>query len=149
VGATGLQAVTYMVENMHLPPPLVSDSAPVGSGWRTVSFVSSILTLCCLICVAVSSRTIGRPTWWLGPSSNPAPVFFILLPAALVVIPLVATFRQSPQMPLISAVCALSLMATAIPDITSTPAIALTVVVIGFAGLLQSIALVVVTRHYR
>jgi hypothetical protein len=40
-------------------------------------------------------------------------------------------------------------MATAIPDITATPAIALAVVIIGFAGLLQSIALVVVTRHYR
>jgi len=149
VGAIGQQAVTYMVENMHLPPPVVPDSASDGSGWRTVSVITSILTLCCLICVAVSSRTIGRPIWWLGPSSNPAPALFILLPAALVVIPLVAAFRQSPQLPVISAVCAVSLMATAIPDITATPAIALAVVIIGFAGLLQSIALVVVTRHYR
>ena len=149
MGAIGLQAVTYMVENMDFSPPSVPHSAPYGSGWRTVSFISWVLTLCCLICVAVSSRTIGRPIWWLGPSSNPSLAIFMLLPAALVVIPLVATFRQSPQMPIVNAVCAVSLIATAIPDITATPAIALAVGVIGFAALLQSIALVVATRHYR
>jgi hypothetical protein len=40
-------------------------------------------------------------------------------------------------------------MATAIPDINASPALAIAVIVIGLAALIESIALVLVTRHYR
>jgi hypothetical protein len=46
-------------------------------------------------------------------------------------------------------VCSVGVIAIGLVDISSTPAIALAVVVIGIAALMESIAVVMVMRHYR
>jgi hypothetical protein len=40
-------------------------------------------------------------------------------------------------------------MLTALPDLSHSPGVAVAILVVGFAALLQSIALLLVTRQYR
>jgi hypothetical protein len=139
------------VKNVELTPPTVSKTrrAIPSSGWRTVSFVSWIAVLAALIAIAISSRTIGRPVWWLGTRFHPAPAVFMLIPLSLVVTPLVATWRAPDIMVRVSLICSLLLAATAIPDVADSPATALGVIVVALASFLSSIAQVLVARKYR
>mgnify|MGYP007082951763 CR=1 FL=1 len=118
-------------------------------GWRTVSTITWAGVFGALLAVAISSRTIGRPIWWLGPSSAPASPFFITIPLVIVLAPLVATLRSPRLMTTASWVCSLALIATGIAELASNPAVSLAVVVIGVAALMESIAVVVVMRQYR
>ena len=129
-------------------PPEPIEVLP-SDGWRTVSTITWAGVFGALLAVAISSRTIGRPIWWLGPSSTPASPFLITIPLAIVLLPLVATLRYSRHMTTVSWVCSLALIATGIAELTSNPAISLAVVVIGIAALMESIAVVVVMRQYR
>ena len=129
-------------------PPEPIEVLP-SDGWRTVSTITWAGVFGALLAVAISSRTIGRPIWWLGPSSAPASPFFITIPLAIVLLPLVATLRYPRHMTTASWVCSLALVATGIAELTSNPAISLAVVVIGIAALMESIAVVVVMRQYR
>lgn len=139
------------VKNVELTPPTVQITPPAipSTGWRTVSFISWIAVLAALVAVAISSRTIGRPVWWLGSRFQPAPAIFMLVPLSLVVTPLVATWRAPDIMIRTSIVCSLLLAATAIPDVVHSPATALGVMVVALAGFLSSIAQVLVARKYR
>jgi hypothetical protein len=127
-------------ETLHVPPT---------TGWRTVSFISWIAVLAALIAVAISSRTIGRPVWWLGSRFHPAPAIFMLVPLSVIVTPLVATWRAPEIMVRTSIICSLLLGATAIPDVSDSPATALGIVVVALASFLSSIAQVLVARKYR
>lgn len=129
-------------------PPKPIEVIP-SDGWRSVSTITWAGVLGALLAVAISSRTIGRPIWWLGPSSTPASPFFITIPLAIVLLPLVATLRYPHRMTTTSWVCSLALIATGIAELASNPAISLAVVVIGIAALMESIAVVVVMRQYR
>lgn len=139
------------MKNVELTPPTVqkSRSAIPSSGWRTASFISWIAVLAALVAVAISSRTIGRPVWWLGSRFHPAPAVFMLVPLSLVVTPLVATWRAPEIMIRTSITCSLLLAATALPDVASSPATALGVIVVTLASFLASIAQVLVVRKYR
>lgn len=139
------------VKYVELTPPTVHKTPQVipSSGWRTVSFISWIAVLAALVAVAISSRTIGRPVWWLGSRFQPAPAVFMLIPLSLVVTPLVATWRAPDIMVRTSIVCSLLLAATALPDVASSPATALGVIVVALASFLSSIAQVLVARKYR
>ena len=129
-------------------PPEPIEVLP-SDGWRTVSTITWAGVFGALLAVAISSRTIGRPIWWLGPSSTPASPFLITIPLAIVLLPLVATLRYPRHMTNVSWVCSLALIATGIAELASNPAISLAVVVIGIAALMESIAVVVVMRQYR
>lgn len=139
------------VKNVEFTPPTVHTTRPSipSSGWRTVSFISWIAVLAAVVAVAISSRTIGRPVWWLGSRFHPAPAVFMLVPLSLVVTPLVATWRAPEIMIRTSIVCSLLLAATALPDVASSPATALGVFVVALASFLASIAQVLVARKYR
>ena len=143
-------ASTYVYgDPMEFDPPKAHTQPLPGSGWQTVSAITWIAVLSSLIAVTISSRTIGRPVWWIGPTVDPAPAYFMLIPIACVIVPLVATIRLPKRMAVSGVVCSVLLMATAIPDIDASPALAIAVFVIGTAALAESIALVLVTRHYR
>jgi len=129
-------------------PPTQVEVLP-SDGWRTVSTITWAGVFAALLAVAISSRTIGRPIWWLGPSSAPASPFFITIPLAIVLVPLVATLRAPRHMTTASWICSLALIATGIVELASNPAISIAVVVIGVAALMESIAVVVVMRQYR
>lgn len=129
-------------------PPEPIEVIP-SDGWRTISTITWAGVFGALLAVAISSRTIGRPIWWLGPPSSPASPIFITIPLSLVLLPLVATLRYPRRMTTTSWVCSLALIATGIAELTSNPAISIAVVVIGVAALMESIAVVVVMRQYR
>lgn len=129
-------------------PPTPIEVLP-SDGWRTVSTITWAGVFGALLAVAISSRTIGRPIWWLGPSSAPASPLFITIPLAIILVPLVATLRYPRHMTTASWVCSLALIATGIAELASNPAISTAVVVIGVAALMESIAVVVVMRQYR
>jgi hypothetical protein len=139
------------VKNVEFAPPNVQETPQVAptNGWRTVSFISWIAVLAALIAVAISSRTIGRPVWWLGSRFHPAPAIFMLVPLSVIVTPLVATWRAPEIMVRTSVICSLLLAGTAIPDIATSPATALGVFVVALASFLSSIAQVMVARKYR
>ena len=136
------------MKHVELTPPTVQETlrVPPKTGWRTVSFISWIAVLAALIAVAISSRTIGRPVWWLGSRFHPAPAIFMLVPLSVIVTPLGATWR-APE--ITSIICSLLLGATAIPDVSDSPATALGIVVVALASFLSSIAQVLVARKYR
>ena len=136
---------------MDFPAPNIHDTedAGISDGWRTVSLITWIGVFGALLSVAVSSRTIGRPIWWLGPAGNPAPLIFLVLPIALTVSPIVATVWRPHQVVRTGLVCSLLLLATAIPDFGDSPAIAWAVSVIAIAAIVETIALLLVSRHYR
>ena len=136
---------------MEFPAPDVRDmkAGEISDGWRTVSLITWIGVFGALLSVAVSSRTIGRPIWWLGPAGNPAPLVFLVLPIVLTVTPIIATVWRPHQMVRVGLVCSLILLATAIPDFGGSPAIAWAVSVIAIAAIVETIALLLVSRHYR
>ena len=129
-------------------PPAPIEVLP-SDGWRTVSTITWAGVFGALLAVAISSRTIGRPIWWLGPSSAPASPLFITIPLAIILVPLVATLRYPRHMTTASWISSLALIATGIAELASNPAISVAVVVIGVAALMESIAVVVVMRQYR
>jgi hypothetical protein len=114
-----------------------------------VSFLTWIGVLGSVLAVAISSRTIGRPIWWLGPSSDPAPVFYLLIPILVIGTPLFVTLTRPQRMVRVGLVGSLALLVSALPDVASNSAIAFAVLVIGIAALASSIALLMVLRKYR
>jgi hypothetical protein len=114
-----------------------------------VSFLTWIGVLASVLAVTISSRTIGRSIWWLGPSSNPAPAFFLLIPILIIGTPLFVTLTRPQRMVRVGLVGSISLVVSALPDVGSNSAIAIAILVIGFASLASSIALLMVLRKYR
>lgn len=120
-----------------------------GIAWRGLTIATWIAVLLCLAVIAISSRTIGRSVWWIGPAGNPAPKYYMLLPLVLALAPLEGGFWRSRSTVSTSVVCSLGLIAIALPDLSRSPGIAAATCAVGLAALLQSIALVVVNRQYR
>ncbi len=118
-------------------------------GWRMVSFITWIGVLATVLAVTISSRTIGRPIWWLGPSSNPAPVLYLLIPILIIGVPLFVTIQRPHRIVRVSIVASIALLISSMPDLGSNPAIAIAIITIGFAALAPSIALLLVLRKYR
>ena len=114
-----------------------------------VSFLTWIGVLASVLAVTISSRTIGRSIWWLGPSSNPAPVLFLLVPIVIIGTPLFVTLQRPRRMVRVGLMASIALLISALPDVGSNPAIAIAILAIGIAALAPSIALLVVLRKYR
>lgn len=136
---------------MDFPAPDIrtASETDMSEGWRTVSLLTWVGVFAALLCVAVSSRTIGRPIWWLGPSGDPAPIYFLAVPIVVTVAPIIVTMRRPHHIVRTSFVCAIALFLTALPDFSDSPGIAWAVSVIALAALLETIAVLMVTRQYR
>jgi hypothetical protein len=133
---------------MNSRAPITPQAQP-SDGWRMVSFLTWIGVLASVLAVTISSRTIGRPIWWLGPSSNPAPVFFLLIPIVIIGTPILVTFQRPNRMARVGLFASIALLISALPDVGSNSAIAIAILVIGLAALGPSIALLMVLRKYR
>lgn len=70
----------------HPEPPAAVDAGRVRrpgeltSGWSTVFGLGWLAVVVALAAVWTASRQLGLPTWWLGPSSDPRPLFVNLVP---------------------------------------------------------------------
>lgn len=136
---------------MELEPPQFPTAQPevLSDGWRTVAFITWILTAASMIAIAITSRTVGRPIWWLGPESGPASPLFLILPVVTVAVPLYAAGRKPEILPRTGVICSSAFLLSSALDITSSPAIALAVAIVSVASLSVSIALAAVARQYR
>ena len=146
-----MRGVYRGVVSFDPPAPPTTSAAETGApgGWRTILFVTWILTLGALVAVAVSSRTIGRPVWWLGPSVNPAHPLAVMIPVAIVVCPLVVAVRHPRRMGVVGIASAVALAATSIPDVSDKPGVAIAVLTVAVAALGGSVAVFMAARHYR
>lgn len=120
-----------------------------GGGWRIVAHVTSALVLAGTAAVAVSSRTIGRPTWWLGPASDPASPLWIALPVTLVALPVVVHALGNRRAPAVSVACSVGLLVSALGDAGDSSAVALGFAVVALAGVLAHGAVWLGLRQYR
>lgn len=135
---------------MEILPHDTPPSHPVESdGWRTIVFITWVMVTAALIAISISSRTTGRPVWWLGPSTNPAPIFFLIVPLALVTAPIYASFRRPRDMGVIGLASSLLLAVCALIDVADKPGVAAAIGVVAFAALCESIAVTLVARQYR
>lgn len=116
---------------------------------RTIAVVSWVLTAAAVVAVAITSRTIGRSVWWLGPTTDPVTPFAILLPLACVVVPLVAAFRRPALLVRAGLAGSVGLVVISLIEFLNVPSVAVAMSVVAIASLLSSIALVLPTRHYR
>lgn len=128
-----------------------ADHTPVlpGSGWRSVLIVTWFAVFACMLAIAVSSRTIGRPVWWLGPSTRPAPLAAVAIPIVLVFAPLATAMRAPRHCVRTSLVCAILLIVNALPDVPDRFAVAIGAGTVGAAALLATIGVMVGQRQYR
>ena len=120
-----------------------------GSGWRVVAHITSALVLAGTAAVAVSSRTIGRPTWWLGPSSDPASPLWIAVPVALVGLPVLFHALGNRRAPAVSVACSVGLLISAAGDAGDSTAVAVAFAVVAVAGILAHGAVWLGLRQYR
>ena len=121
----------------------------VSAGWRSVIIITWSAVFACVLAIAVSSRTIGRPVWWLGPTSSPAPVLSMAVPIILVFAPLAAAFRFPSRCVAVSFLCSVGLLLSALPDAGDKPAIAVAVATVGLAALLSTVGVMTGQRQYR
>ena len=114
-----------------------------------MAHITSALVLAGTAAVAVSSRTIGRPTWWLGPSSDPASPVWLVLPVMLVSLPVAAHLVKNRFAPAVSVGCSLGLGALAVGDAGDSSAVALSFAVVAVAGAVAHGAVWLGLRQYR
>lgn len=94
-----------------------------------------------MVAIAVTSRTVSKPPWWLGASTNPAPVYFTAIPVIVCLTPIVVIARRLRTSPLIGSVCAIALAVGAALDASTTPGVAVVQAALALAALAGSVAL--------
>lgn len=108
--------------------------------WRTVAVVSWLLVLLAIIAVAVTSRNIGKPTWWLGPESDPSFVLLWALPFVAPIASIIAAVKFGRIASFVGFGSALLLGVIGVADINNTPGVALIECTIAIASALIAIA---------
>lgn len=93
-----------------------------------------------IIAVAVTSRNIGKPTWWLGPQSNPSFVLLWALPFVAPIASIIAAVKFGRVASYVGFGSALLLGAIGVADMNITPGVALIECAIAIASALIAIA---------
>ena len=110
------------------------------NAWRTVAVVSWLLVFFAIMAVAVTSRNIGKPTWWLGPQSNPSFVLLWALPFVAPIASIIAVVKFGRIASFVGFGSALLLGVIGVADINNTPGVALIECTIAIASALIAIA---------
>jgi hypothetical protein len=110
-------------------------------GWIKVGLVTWLATLLAFVAVAISSRTVGKAAWWIGPSTNTAPFVFLLVPVALIMTPIVTMFYAPERIVRIGSISALFLAGIGLIDIGRSPGVAIIEMVIAASALIGSVAM--------
>jgi membrane-bound metal-dependent hydrolase YbcI (DUF457 family) len=110
------------------------------NAWRTVAVVSWLLVFFAIMAVAVTSRNIGKPTWWLGPESNPSFILLWALPFVAPIASIIAALKFGRIASYVGFGSALLLGAIGAADINNTPGVAVVECVIAVSSALIAIA---------
>jgi len=108
--------------------------------WRTVAVVSWLLVFFAIMAVAITSRNIGKPTWWLGPESNPSFILLWALPFVAPIASIIAAVKFGHFASFVGFGSALFLGAIGVADLNNTPGVALIECTIAIASALIAIA---------
>jgi len=108
--------------------------------WQVVAVVTWSGVIFGVTASAITGRTVGKPPWWLGPSVNPAPVFFVLLVAVVVIAPLALAISRSRYTPVAGIVSSCAIAVIALLDLADSPGVATVELAVAIAGLLGSLA---------
>jgi membrane-bound metal-dependent hydrolase YbcI (DUF457 family) len=108
--------------------------------WRTITIASWLLVFFAIMAVAVTSRNIGKPTWWLGPESNPSFVLLWALPFLAPIASIIAAIKFGHIASFVGFGAALFLGAIGVADISGTPGVALIECAIAISSALIAIA---------
>lgn len=122
------------------PPPIPKTVSHLTRTWRNVTALSWLVLGLAVLALAISSRSLGKPAWWLGPESQPR--FFLLwsTPFLPPLASIIASLRFSRWATPVSFVSALALGVVAVFDLQNSPGIAVGEFVLAGAGVLISIA---------
>lgn len=107
-----------------------------------------LLTFAATTAVAISSRTIGRPVWWLGSASDPAPDGLIIIPIALTVIPIVVAARHIWRAGVTGVTCACALGIIALVDVSNNATMAIAMGSVAICAVVANIAVWAGLRQY-
>ena len=110
-------------------------------GWARVGLATWVGVTVGMIATAVTSRTVSKPPWWLGASTNPAPLYVTLVPVVACLLPIVVIALRRRTSPLIGCVCAVALGVSAALDASQTPGVAIVQGALALAALGGSVAL--------
>ena len=108
--------------------------------WRTVAVISWLLVFFAIMATAVTSRNIGKPTWWLGPESNPSFVLLLALPFVAPIASIISAIKFGRIASFVGFGSALFLGAIGVADINNTPGVALIECAIAISSALIAIA---------
>jgi len=107
--------------------------------WRRLATASWFGVALCQVAVAVTSRNIGKSTWWLGPESNPRFPLVWAIPFLITIAAMVATQRPSKYTIVVHLACVASLAAVATGDVSNSPGVAMLQYVVAAIALLVSL----------
>jgi hypothetical protein len=125
-------------EDVIVPrPPRVGD---LTTGWRIMMIAAWTGVFLAFAGVWKASIEIGIRTWWIGPRSDPRPVFVQVIPFVLAIgVALAATYNVR-RLPWIGVAGALAVGLVAVFDISRSGGLALVEGTIGAAALLVALA---------
>lgn len=118
----------------------MSPTRTLSTGWARVGLITWVAVLLAEIAIAVTSRTVGKPPWWLGPSVDPAPLLLAAIPLLLVVVPGVLFARSHAMAPRVAMLSATALFIVGAVDIFDTPGVAVVECAITVAAFLGSVS---------
>ena len=107
--------------------------------WAAITVVSWLAVTAALAAVAISSRNVGKPTWWLGTASDPAFLGLWFLPFLAPIAAIIAALRYARWASFVGMGAALAIAAIAVVDVEATPAIALMEIVVALCAMTASI----------
>jgi hypothetical protein len=111
----------------------------LATAWRTTFIAGWVGVVAGIGAVWQACRVGGIAPWWLGPETNRKSVFLIALPFLPPAIAIVAAVRGLRYTCQIGIICGLALAAIALGDL-EYPGLALVEAILGFAGVIISVA---------
>ncbi len=120
------------------PPPL--RPGQLAAPWKTLFIAGWFGVLVGFGCIWQAGRVAGVAPWWLGPETNPRPIFVTALPFIGPVLAIIFAAANSRWAVYVGLGAAVASIAISFGDLDDTPGLADGQAVIGLAGLFVTIA---------
>jgi hypothetical protein len=117
--------------------------------WRVIMLLGWVGGVLGYSTVWAVSRQIGLPTWWLGPRSQPNPIYIVSLPFVLPVLMLLAISFNLKRLPIYGVLAACGSFVIAAGDAQTQPGLAIIQVAISIGLLCTSLAALIGTAGSR
>ena len=126
-----------------LPPPDPAHTKRVGSltpSWKIAVIITHALIAGSLLVLAISTRAVGKPTWWLANQSNSALIALAIVPFLAPTVVIIVVLGASRFAPIAGLVATALLATTSVVDISRSPGIALGEAILAACTALTTIA---------